>query len=804
MNKAVPGLVLVTMAGLCLAGAACASKPAHDYPIRPVPFTDVRFTDGFWLPRLEVNHRVTIPHILDQEDKTGRFKNFDLAAGAGEGDFCSSYPFDDSDVYKTIEAAAYSLRLFPDPEMERRVDGLIARIAKAQEPDGYLYTIRTINPRKPKVDWAGSERWSNLSMSHELYNLGHLYEAAVAWKQATGRDDLLDAARKSFKLIDSVFGPGKRRDVPGHEEVEIGLVKLYRLTGNVRCLDLAKFFIDQRGRAEGHKLYGEYSQDHKPVMDQAEAVGHAVRAMYLYSGVADVAALTGDEAYVQAVDRIWEDVVGRKMYLTGGIGAVGGIEGFGPAYVLPNETAYAETCASIANALWNYRMFLLHGEAKYVDVLERLLYNGTLSGVSLSGDLFFYPNPLASSGQHSRVPWFNCACCPPNVARLIPSIPGFVYAEKEDSLYVNLFVQSESRLTVGDDMVGVRQETAYPWDGAVKIILDPEQAEEFAVHVRIPGWAQGRPVPTDLYTYVDAPAEPVGLKVNGQPVDPDLDKGYAVLNRVWKKGDTIELDLPMPVRRTAANSQVQADVGRVALERGPFVYCAEGPDNGGSVTNLVLPDTAALKAERRDSLLGGLTVIQGPVEALAEAPAAGSVTRSSRELTAIPYYAWANRGPAPMEVWIAREESRARPLPRPTIASRSRATASGGRTAIAVNDLWPPRSSNDHSHPYLHWWPAKGVLEWVQYEFPGPERVSSVEVYWFDDEEEGECRVPQSWRILYKEDGDWKPVAASGPYGLAPDRFNRVSFRPVRTSGLRLEVQLQKDSSAGVLEWAVK
>lgn len=804
MKRSAAPPTLLAVAVVVLLSATCARKPAHDYPIKPVPFTEVRFTDNFWLPRLEVNHKVTVPHIFRESEETGRIKNFEIAGGTAQGEFCSAYPFDDSDVYKAIEAASYSMRLFPDPEMESKIDGIIAKIAKAQEPDGYLYTMRTINPKNPKVDWAGKERWSNEYMSHELYNLGHLYEAAVAWKQATGKSNLLAIAKKSFKLINSVFGPGKKRDVPGHQEIEIGLVKLFRLTGDKKYLDLAKFFLDERGRPEGHKLYGEYSQDHKPVIDQTEAVGHAVRATYMYSGMADVAALTGNEAYVKAVDRIWDDVAGKKMYLTGGIGAAGNIEGFGPAYDLPNDTAYCETCAAIGHALWNYRMFLLHGDSKYIDVLERILYNGLLSGVSLSGDLFFYPNPLESHGQHRRTPWFTCACCPANVARLIPSIPGYVYGEKDDALYVNLFVQSEATFNVGDDPVTVRQETGYPWDGAVKISIEPKRSVDFVVNVRIPGWALNKPVPTDLYSYQDASADQVSLKVNGEPVTLTLDKGYAALKRAWKKGDVIELNLPMPVRRVVANPLVKADEGRTALERGPFVYCLEATDNNGAVSNIVLGATAGLQLETRKDLLNGVMVIKGQGLALFEGPAKGAVRKSEQSLTAIPYYSWANRGPAEMEVWIPREEVRARPLPQPTIASTSKVKASGDKAAVGVNDLWPPRNSNDHSRPYLHWWPKKGTAEWVQYDFAKPATVSAVEVYWFDDSGEGEVRVPQSWRVVYADGDAWKPVAAQGTYPAAKDRWNRVTFRPVKTRGLRLEIQAQKDFSAGVLEWVVK
>jgi len=497
---------------------SCARTPKADYPVKPVSFTDVHLSDVFWAPRLETNRAVTIPHNLKQNETTGRVKNFELAAaalgGATDGKFATHYPFDDSDVYKVIEAAAYALAIRRDPAVEAEIDAVIAKIGAAQEPDGYLYTARTI-PGPPPVDWMGKDRWSNLYMSHELYNPGHLYEAAVAYHQATGKKALLQIAVKNADLIERTFGTGKRTDPPGHEEIEIGLVKLYRETGRKKYLDLAKFFVDARGKAEGRKLYGEYSQDHKPLVEQTEAVGHAVRAGYLYTGAADVAALTGDAAIRAALDKIWEDVVGRKIYLTGGIGAVGGWEGYGPAYRLPNASAYAETCAAIATFLWNSRMFLLEADAKYVDVMERILYNGVLSGISLGGDLFFYPNPLASFGQH-----------------------------------------------------------------------EPE--------------------------------------------------------------------------------------------------------------------------------------------------------------------------------------------------------------------------ASDDATGYMHWWPKKSSPEWIEYAFPGPARVSETSVFWFDDTGGGECRVPESWRILYKSGDTWIPVKASGAYGLAKNAANVVTFAPVRTTGLRLEVQLPKGYSAGVHEWKVK
>lgn len=778
-----------------------AAKSQKDYPVKPVLFTDVHIKDGFWLPRMETNRTVTIPFAFKMCEDTGRISNFALAGGLVKGDYRGEYPFNDSDVYKIIEGASYSLSLHPDPNLDKYLDELIAKVAAAQEKDGYLYTARTT--KAPLQDWFKAERWANLFMSHELYNVGHLYEAAAAHFQATGKRSLLNVALKNADLIVREFGPGKRTNPPGHQVIEMGLAKLYRLTGKEEYLNLAKFFLDSRGRAEGRKLYGEYSQDHRPVIEQDEAVGHAVRAAYMYAGMADVAALSGDAGYVKAIDRIWENVVSKKLYLTGGIGARGGGEAFGPNYDLPNETAYAETCASIGNAFWNHRLFLLSGDAKYIDVLELVLYNGLLSGISLSGDRFFYSNPLESSGQHSRSPWFACACCPSNISRFMPSFPGYVYAARNGTLYVNLFVGGSASIKMGNKTAAISQETRYPWDGAVRINVSPEEEGEFAVFVRIPGWAQNRPLPSDLYRFLDRSNEQATLKVNGEPVALDLDKGFARIRRIWKKGDVIDLNLPMSIRRVLANDQVAEDRGKAALELGPVIYCAEWPDNGGHVSNLALADDAQLHSKYRPDLLNGIAVIEGKATGLT-LNKKGKVRQEEQNFAAIPYYAWAHRGAGEMAVWLARTPSAARPLPLPTIASTSQVTVSGGRTEAAVNDLREPKSSNDHSVPYFHWWPRKGTLEWVQYDFKKPEKISAVEAYWFDDTGQGECRVPKSWRILYKDGNEWKPVASQEAYGVEKDKYNKVKFKPVKTTALRLEVELQPNFSTGIHEWRVK
>jgi DUF1680 family protein len=794
-------LIILAMAGF---GLCCKETSHTDYPFAPVSFKSVKLTDAFWAPRIETNRTVTIPYAFKLCEETGRITNFEIAGGLKQGAFCTKYPFDDSDVYKIIEGAAYSLSVHPDPALEKYVDEVIAKIAKAQEPDGYLYTARTIDPQHLPLDWVGKERWSNEYMSHELYNAGHLYEAAVAYHQATGKRNLLDVALKSADLISSVFGQGKKHVAPGHQEVEIGLVKLYRLTGRKKYLALAKFFLDERGNAKGHQLYGEYSQDHRPVIEQTEAVGHAVRATYMYSGMADVAALTGDTAYVQAIDRIWGNVVFKKMYVTGGIGAAGAIEGFGADYELPNAEAYCETCASIGNAIWNQRMFLLHGEAKYIDVLERVLYNGFLSGISLKGDLFFYPNPLESFGQYHRSAWFNCACCPSNITRFIPSIPGYVYAKRDDSLYVNLFIANEASIDLKQQKVRIQQETQYPWDGNIRITIRPERPAEFAVYIRIPGWAVGEPVPGDLYQFMDKSGEATVIRVNGAETPLELTQGYLRIQRTWKSGDVIEASFPLPIRRILAHPAVKGDVGKVALERGPVVYCAEWPDNGGHVSNLVLEDNVPLSSERRDNLLNGVTIINGEATALFEGKKGGPPIAKKQEFMAIPYYAWAHRGEGEMTVWLAREPSRARPWPNPSTASKSKPSASGEKNATSLNDQWNPISSNDHAHPYLHWWPNKGTQEWVQYNFDRPTIVQAVHVYWFDDTGQGECRVPASWQAFYEVGNTWKPVQNLGSYGIMKDRYNKVKFRPVETKALRLEIQLQKDFSAGILEWRVE
>jgi uncharacterized protein len=798
MNKLIRLTYTTAFIALCASNVSAQTK--SDYPIQPVPFTDVRVNDNFWAPRIRQNHDVTIPIALEQCYKTGRVDNFMIAGKLKPGKFCTQYPFDDTDIYKIIEGASYSLQTSPDKDLEAKMDTLIYYISKAQEPDGYLYTTRTIDPEHPH-EWSGKKRWEKESdLSHELYNCGHLYEAAVAHYLATGKRSLLDIAIKNADLLCRDFGPGKLDHEPGHQIVEMGLVKMYRVTGKKEYLDLARFFLDCRGKGE------EYSQDNKKVVDQTEAVGHAVRATYMYSGMADVAAITGDKAYLHAIDAIWNDVVNHKYYITGGIGSTGSNEGFGPPYDLPNMSAYNETCAAIGNVYWNYRLFLLHGESKYYDVLERTLYNGVISGISLSGDHFFYPNPLESLGQHSRSAWFGCACCPSNICRFIPSIPGYMYAKNGNRIYVNLFINSTANIHLNNKKVNISQSTNYPWDGNIEITVNPAKTEAFEIAMRIPGWAQNQPVPSDLYHFANNDRTTFTLKVNGKELKYEVKDGYAIVSRKWEKGDKIEFVLPMTVREVVANEKVVYDKDKVALQRGPIVYCAEWPDyKDGHVLNLVLDTTSMFSTSFKADKLNGIEEIDGRAESIKRTMDNGT-GKTNIDFVAIPYYAWANRGAGEMAVWMATQLGASRPLPAPTIANTSKITASHStKTLIALSDQAEPKSSNDHDILYYHWWPMKDTTQWVQYTFDKSYEISSSKVYWFDDGPWGGCRVPASWKLQYlSSNNEWKDVEQVSVYGIAKDTYNQVQFSKVRTSALRLYVTMQKEFSSGMLEWSVE
>lgn len=639
---------------LTAVGTVFAQKePLHPgYPIDSVPFTSVKVTDHFWGQRLKTSREVTIPLAFRKSEETGRIKNFEKAAHPSEDYKVEGFSFDDTDIYKTIEGASYSLQTYPDKRLEKYIDSILAIVATAQEPDGYLYTARTMNPKHPH-DWVGKERWVAVeNLSHEFYNLGHMIEGAIAHYQATGKRNFLDIAIKYADCVCRAIGnaPEQKRLVPGHQIAEMALVKLYLVTGDRKYLDQAKFFLDARGYT-GRK--DAYSQAHKPVIEQDEAVGHAVRAVYMYSGMADVAAITGDSSYIKAIDRIWDNIVSKKMYITGGIGARHQGEAFGDNYELPNLSAYCETCAAIGSVYMNYRLFLLHGDAKYFDVLERTLYNGLISGVSLDGGSFFYPNPLASDGGYSRKPWFGCACCPSNISRFIPSLPGYVYAVKDRQVYVNLFLSNRAELKVNDKKVVLEQETSYPWKGDIRLkVLQGNQP--FGMNVRIPGWVRGSVLPSDLYAYADHQQPAYRVMVNGQEVEGELHNGYLTIDRKWKKNDVVEIHFDMLPRLVKANEKVAADRGRVAVERGPVVYCAEWPDNDFNVHTLLMNRRPELRVVERPELLYGLNQIVTDAQALSY-DKAGKLAVKDVKLTLIPYYAWAHRGEGDMEVWLPME-----------------------------------------------------------------------------------------------------------------------------------------------------
>lgn len=804
-------LITLSLLATITATAAIAQKDNSGYPITQVPFTSVKVQpETFWGQRLKASREVTIPLAFSKCEETGRYTNFSNAAehiknpskvfkvnGVG-------YSFDDTDPYKTIEGASYLLQTYPDKKLEAYVDSVIAVIKSGQEPDGYLYTARTQNPDDPH-HWAGPTRWSKVEdLSHEFYNLGHLCEAAVAHYQATGKTSLLNIAKAYADCVCREVGdkPGQACVVPGHQIAEMGLAKLYLATGDKKYLDQAKFFLDKRGYTT---IKTEYSQSHLPVLQQKEAVGHAVRAGYMYAGMADVAALTGDKGYIDAIDDIWDNIITKKYYITGGVGATASGEAFGANYELPNMSAYCETCAAIAQVYLNYRLFLLHGESKYYDALERTLYNGVISGISIDGGKFFYPNPLQSMGQHQRQPWFGCACCPSNAARFIPSVPQYVYAVKDNNLYVNLFMGNTAKVKVGGKSIEIQQNTNYPWDGDITMTMQ-KASGKFALNIRIPGWVRGEVVPSDLYTYTDGKRLGYTVKVNNQNVTSELKDGYFVINRTWKKGDKVAVHFDMEPRTVKANGKVAADKGRVSIERGPLVYCAEWPDNTCDVLNVLLNQEP--KFTQDNKTVEGTNVMTLTTDAQTlNFDNNGRLQTKDERLVLIPYYAWAHRGNGNMAVWLPIDLNATNPALPPSVASESKVECSKKHAPAlsAINDRLIPADKDDRSVPYTHWWPEKNTTEWLSYTFKTATTVQSSTVYWFDDSPWGGCRVPASWKLYYKNDkGEWEEVKNPSRYPCEKDVACTVDFEPVKTTAMKLEVVQPKEHSCGVFEWSLK
>lgn len=796
----VSGLLAFTLLNL----HANDHKISNGYPITPVPFTDVNITDSFWGQRLKASRDVTIPLAFSKCEETGRYDNFVKAAHPSDTIIVGGLAFDDTDVYKTIEGASYLLQTYPDPKLEAYIDSVLVIVAAAQEPDGYLYTSRTMNPKHPH-EWAGSKRWEAVEdLSHEFYNLGHMIEGAVAHYQATGKRNFLDIAIKYADCVCREIGdnPGQVARVPGHQIAEMALAKLYLVTGDKKYLDQAKYFLDKRGYTS---RTDKYSQAHEPVIQQDEAVGHAVRAAYMYAGMADVAALTGDTAYIQAIDRIWDNIVGKKYYITGGIGATSNGEAFGDNYELPNMSAYCETCAAIGNVYVNHRLFLLHGESKYYDVLERTLYNGLISGVSLDGGGFFYPNPLESIGQHQRQPWFGCACCPSNICRFIPSLPGYIYAVDGRDVYINLYMSNTANLEVAGKDVELSQSTNYPWNGDIKVTVDKNKSGEFTMKLRIPGWIRNQVVPSDLYTYADNIRPTYSVKINGEPVSSSLENGYFIITRNWKKGDNVELHFDMEPRVVKANNKVEADRGRIAVERGPIVYCAEWPDNDFSVLSVLMNQSPKFNVVEKPDMLCGINEIITDAQVL-EFDDNGRLTTKDVNLTLIPYYAWCHRGSGEMSVWLPQQLSATRPTQPATLASKSKLTSSyKGSSLSSINDRLVPKDEFDRSMPYFHTWPEVGETQWLMYEFPEATKVMSSTVYWFDDGPWGGCRVPKSWKLYYKDANEqWTEVQNMDKYSTVKGVANTVNFEPVITNAVKLEFTEPDENSTGLFEWEIR
>lgn len=671
MKKSLLTLLLASATAV----GAIAQPAIAGYPYQQVPFTSVKLApNSFFGERLKAAKEVTIPLAFSKCKSEHRYENFEKAAHPSDKYVVQKfmlYPFDDTDVYKTIEGASYMLQSFPDKKLVNYIDSILTIVGKAQENDGYLYTARTMNPAHPHP-WSGGKRWQKAEeLSHELYNLGHLLDAAVAHFQATGSRKFLDIARRYADCVVREVGPkaGQSCVVPGHQIAEMGLAKLYLATGDKRYLDEAKFFLDYRGKTNTRNTY---TQSNLPVVEQREAWGHAVRAGYMYAGMADIAALTKDSAYIKAIDRIWNNIVSKKYYLTGGVGARHEGEAFGADYELPNLTAYNETCAAIAQCYLNLRLFMLHGDSKYIDCLERTLYNGVISGMSIDGGRFFYPNPLSSDGKYkfnadgttTRQPWFGCACCPSNLCRFIPSVPGYVYAVRGNDVYVNLFMAGEADINVGGKHMKLVTETNYPWDGRVSIRVKECGNKKASVMIRIPNWARGEVTPGGLYSFIDKQEEGWSITVNGKKRYPETwEKGYFRVINV-RKGDVITLQLDMKPRMVMADNRVKDDRGCIAVERGPLVYCAESADNFGVNTNQIYVNKKAsfkltkdysIKNTEADGTIFKVDALQTEAQLLTDNNE-GNLQLRDMKLTLIPYYAWNHRGTSCMNVWLKTTE----------------------------------------------------------------------------------------------------------------------------------------------------
>jgi DUF1680 family protein len=776
--------------------------------LTPVPIRDVKIDDAFWTPKLDLWRQITLNDVFSKFEEHGAFTNFDRVAAQQSGGHAGE-PWWDGLVYETITASADFMAAHPDPVLRKRIAGYVTRIAAAAavDPDGYVNTGATLD--HIGVRWsappAPGER-HNDNFPHTIYNAGCLVEAGVHLYRATGDIQLLRVATRMANYMSGIMGPPPKQNiVPGHAVSEMAFVELYELyrsnpdlkqeiglpVAEDDFLKLAEFWIENRGHKEGRDSEGAYNQDDVPVFEQPTLEGHAVRSALLATGVATAGAVNGRSDYASTAARWWENMAAAKMYLTGGLGSIPSIEGFGQDFELPNQ-GYTETCASAAAGFFSERMNLLTGDAKYIDVLERELYNGALSGISLEGTSYFYTNFLNAGPDHRRWSWMGGAvnvtpCCPPMFLKLQGALPGALYATGDKGIYVNLYAGSSAHVDLGETKVELQQKTSYPWDGDVSISVTPEEPTSFPLNLRVPGWAKR-----------------FSAEVNGAPVTAILNDHYLRIDREWQAGDHVILHLPMPVERMKADPRVKADIGRVALMRGPIVYCLEGIDNGGRVSSLQIPASTPILLEVRADLLGGVTVLRGTALRLRKGSAA--IPQSDETpFVAIPFYANSNRSPTDMAVWVADEPSQVVPLPLAGDAIASASHCYGGDSVQATNDGIEPKSSDDGSIPRMTWWDHRGGQEWAQLTFPSPRSLSGAEVYWWDERRTGrDCRVPASWTLQYLDGSEWRPVTGVPEYGIRIDAFNAVNFQPVTTTALRVVANLQPGWSGGILEWKIR